>query len=143
MISGEPRRCRQPGVQSAHTGYRLKLATRVLKINDNKQHRVIHVQPPLPRRPEARRGIPQPAPAPRRTQTLPGLVATADTDPLRRRSGTAVPLSGLDGYRLISGRRPAQPDFFFDSPFSGLTAPRSEEHTFELQSRPHLVCRLL
>src|SRR5690554_7346845 len=24
-----------------------------------------------------------------------------------------------------------------------LTAPRSEEHTSELQSRPHLVCRLL
>src|SRR3989442_6664360 len=25
----------------------------------------------------------------------------------------------------------------------GLDAPRSEEHTSELQSRPHLVCRLL
>src|SRR5690554_7790847 len=25
----------------------------------------------------------------------------------------------------------------------GVTSPRSEEHTSELQSRPHLVCRLL
>src|SRR5690554_8214740 len=28
-------------------------------------------------------------------------------------------------------------------PLSGLAAGRSEEHTSELQSRPHLVCRLL
>src|SRR3989442_14046098 len=28
-------------------------------------------------------------------------------------------------------------------PPSWTTAPRSEEHTSELQSRPHLVCRLL
>src|SRR5690554_7766988 len=26
---------------------------------------------------------------------------------------------------------------------AGLATPRSEEHTSELQSRPHLVCRLL
>src|SRR5690554_7438481 len=31
--------------------------------------------------------------------------------------------------------------FFEDSPFDSDT--RSEEHTSELQSRPHLVCRLL
>src|SRR6266498_4421071 len=29
------------------------------------------------------------------------------------------------------------------SPISMVTALRSEEHTSELQSRPHLVCRLL
>src|SRR2546429_1953829 len=28
-------------------------------------------------------------------------------------------------------------------PLNGLTTPRSEEHTSELQSRLHLVCRLL
>src|SRR5436305_4804198 len=31
----------------------------------------------------------------------------------------------------------------FSGPFRALVAGRSEEHTSELQSRPHLVCRLL
>src|SRR2546422_8172972 len=30
-----------------------------------------------------------------------------------------------------------------NSPYSGSVGPRSEEHTSELQSRLHLVCRLL
>src|SRR5690554_7613860 len=32
---------------------------------------------------------------------------------------------------------------FLDAPVSGGEQGRSEEHTSELQSRPHLVCRLL
>src|SRR5258707_6171363 len=32
---------------------------------------------------------------------------------------------------------------FFDRPEAGPFAPRSGEHTSELQSRPYLVCRLL
>src|SRR3989442_12265023 len=34
-------------------------------------------------------------------------------------------------------------DTFLDLSFSGKLSERSEEHTSELQSRPHLVCRLL
>src|SRR3989442_7578136 len=40
----------------------------------------------------------------------------------------------------------ATPDATFPPQYSSanlLGAPRSEEHTSELQSRPHLVCRLL
>src|SRR5687768_18336949 len=40
-----------------------------------------------------------------------------------------------------SAERPTPPDFV--RPRSGLRLPRSEEHTSELQSRLHLVCRLL
>src|SRR5690554_7514977 len=32
---------------------------------------------------------------------------------------------------------------YINSPGGSVTAGRSEEHTSELQSRPHLVCRLL
>src|SRR5438445_6512787 len=42
--------------------------------------------------------------------------------------------------RRDSGRRPARPNGRVPSP---RTAPRSEEHTSELQSRQYLVCRLL
>src|SRR5690554_1312324 len=37
----------------------------------------------------------------------------------------------------------ARADFFFQIVFAGACMSRSEEHTSELQSRPHLVCRLL
>src|SRR3989442_8576789 len=50
---------------------------------------------------------------------------------------------GALGYELLAGR----PPFSGMSPQGMLaaqvTATRSEEHTSELQSRPHLVCRLL
>src|SRR5205809_6151536 len=42
------------------------------------------------------------------------------------------------GSRTLAGRAPKQPAFF-----NALAAARSEEHTSELQSRLHLVCRLL
>src|SRR3989442_6341289 len=42
----------------------------------------------------------------------------------------ALELPGLDGHALRGGR-------------GGFDGERSEEHTSELQSRPHLVCRLL
>src|SRR3712207_8184193 len=50
----------------------------------------------------------------------------------RRRAGRAQPRGGLPRQR-----RPAA------GPRAGDTAPRSEEHTSELQSRQYLVCRLL
>src|SRR3989442_3368574 len=37
----------------------------------------------------------------------------------------------------------SQSSFIQTKPVSGLCSRRSEEHTSELQSRPHLVCRLL
>src|SRR5690554_7630918 len=42
------------------------------------------------------------------------------------------PLGGIDGILLLKLMRERDPDFKI----------RSEEHTSELQSRPHLVCRL-
>src|SRR6266699_5599009 len=55
------------------------------------------------------------------------------------------PRSTLFPYTTLfrSGRRrraPAHPD---RRPDAHRAPPRSEEHTSELQSRPHLVCRLL
>src|SRR2546422_11119225 len=47
--------------------------------------------------------------------------------------GRRGPPSGLSG-----GARPRPP-----GPRAGVTRSRSEEHTSELQSRLHLVCRLL
>src|SRR5690554_7667011 len=46
---------------------------------------------------------------------------------------------------IMKGNRPRPPKSWSDKDSgSGSTAPaRSEEHTSELQSRPHLVCRLL
>src|SRR5258708_27852349 len=38
------------------------------------------------------------------------------------------------------GPRPTEPNF---APLGGLSSERSEEHTSELQSPDHLVCRLL
>src|SRR5215813_11012869 len=46
-------------------------------------------------------------------------------------------LDGTGGNRSASRVRAA------DAPRSSGRGPRSEEHTSELQSRPHLVCRLL
>src|SRR5207253_3461075 len=51
------------------------------------------------------------------------------------------PRSGKRGCRLRAGGR-NRPDDSFRQP-EGDTLVRSEEHTSELQSRGHLVCRLL
>src|SRR5690554_7699480 len=47
--------------------------------------------------------------------------------------------------RVVSVRRAAEKlfDLFFRSHLQTAVVVRSEEHTSELQSRPHLVCRLL
>src|SRR2546422_2392660 len=58
---------------------------------------------------------------------------------------------GLAGQEIREGLRPlrrggqglALPRHRFDDRLEGLHAERSEEHTSELQSRLHLVCRLL
>src|SRR5690554_7469330 len=44
---------------------------------------------------------------------------------------------GLDNYELLAQRR------LYRNALRNSVAVRSEEHTSELQSRPHLVCRLL
>src|SRR5207248_8634034 len=69
--------------------------------------------------------------------------------PLRNR-GTADLLywKDMDGHAIESPAaaarlRPPLPDFFRASLFLGLVGFRSEEHTSELQSPYHLVCRLL
>src|SRR3989442_5976663 len=49
--------------------------------------------------------------------------------------------SGIAAPRLYSWRPVAARQSASSSPVIG--RPRSEEHTSELQSRPHLVCRLL
>src|SRR3989442_5911037 len=47
-------------------------------------------------------------------------------------------------HRFPSGRRPDRARHRRQDPRSSdASGPRSEEHTSELQSRPHLVCRLL
>src|SRR5690554_8221022 len=48
-------------------------------------------------------------------------------------------------FNLGGGRCPviADPEFMPESYLEDGAAVRSEEHTSELQSRPHLVCRLL
>src|SRR2546422_8364949 len=48
-----------------------------------------------------------------------------------RRVGVEVDGVGLPGHFIVSAR------------LAGRRSPRSEEHTSELQSRLHLVCRLL
>src|SRR2546421_2170747 len=46
--------------------------------------------------------------------------------------------------RIATGQGPCKPNTpLFDRATQGLNAPRSEEHTSELQSRSDLVCRLL
>src|SRR3989442_2680938 len=51
------------------------------------------------------------------------------------------------GLSDCQARAKAQRDFHFNASLSAVTfaklEARSEEHTSELQSRPHLVCRLL
>src|SRR5690554_7653090 len=48
---------------------------------------------------------------------------------------------GIGMGSLISGS--GRPEIRLPIPMPGAQRPRSEEHTSELQSRPHLVCRLL
>src|SRR5690606_40946268 len=59
-------------------------------------------------------------------------------------SGAAPANHFVDGYR--SARSERQPPMFSrlgGGTLKGESKPRSEEHTSELQSREHLVCRLL
>src|SRR5690554_7085833 len=51
-------------------------------------------------------------------------------------SGSPSSSSSANGEASTINRR-------IDFPICGAANPRSEEHTSELQSRPHLVCRLL
>src|SRR5690554_7251389 len=54
---------------------------------------------------------------------------------------TVTPLT--DDTRTIETLLPALSPFIMPAPGSRPEKARSEEHTSELQSRPHLVCRLL
>src|SRR5690554_7107290 len=80
------------------------------------------------------------------------LLPKALTTSLAMAIATALPLfslqvnaeqaaSGFDKNRLHLGAGVSYNHI--DMPFGGRSADRSEEHTSELQSRPHLVCRLL
>src|SRR5690625_6409147 len=64
---------------------------------------------------------------------------------LGERTCRRVPLSGLMVRRVSVSfsRRTAELTFSFISAPSSVLVWRSEEHTSELQSRGHLVCRLL
>src|SRR3989449_7200272 len=58
------------------------------------------------------------------------------------RSGLGVPRPFLSGVVVVG--RPPRPFAYYPAPaVIVVPAPRSEEHTSELQSRLHLVCRLL
>src|SRR3989442_9764120 len=54
----------------------------------------------------------------------------------RARHGAHRSVGGAEGRPVERGER-------LEGPAPCRAAPRSEEHTSELQSRPHLVCRLL
>src|SRR3989442_2401868 len=60
--------------------------------------------------------------------------------PMRRRV-TSAPFITIIASRTL--RRAGRPGFGGSANGKGNTFQRSEEHTSELQSRPHLVCRLL
>src|SRR5258708_8625364 len=47
------------------------------------------------------------------------------------------------GYRSVSSRTTVSRNRKHVSPLTGVVSKRSEEHTSELQSPDHLVCRLL
>src|SRR5690554_1130240 len=47
------------------------------------------------------------------------------------------------GAAIFSGNQPFEPSMNIPTPVNYILGTRSEEHTSELQSRPHLVCRLL
>src|SRR2546422_7991141 len=73
-------------------------------------------------------------------QTAPRTAASAATF-----SAAATPTCGLpwSSASRTSIFRPRTPPFLFHSSAASLTASRSEEHTSELQTRLHLLCRLL
>src|SRR3989442_10583064 len=66
------------------------------------------------------------------------------TEPVPQRVSIQWPLAGIEGHQVFAAVGPSRDDdrVLADA---GTTAAntRSEEHTSELQSRPHLVCRLL
>src|SRR2546422_7646992 len=55
----------------------------------------------------------------------------------------ALPISAAPAPRRASRRARRSPSAGSDAGSSGSASSRSEEHTSELQSRLHLVCRLL
>src|SRR5690554_7633666 len=59
-----------------------------------------------------------------------------------RAEGGNVPVDTGNLYRSLLASTTAMPKTA-EGPFAGSNVPRSEEHTSELQSRPHRVCRLL
>src|SRR5690554_7090228 len=83
-------------------------------------------------------------------QTLTGVVKSIDNDPLENTNVMAKAVNGKTGmkfaiadhlgrYRLELDK---ETDYTLTVNYIGYEG-RSEEHTSELQSRPHLVCRLL
>src|SRR5690554_7356155 len=65
---------------------------------------------------------------------LPHDYAVVPNDSVVLKASTVNPIAGFNTYRFEIDTTD-----LFNSPFR----KRSEEHTSELQSRPHLVCRLL
>src|SRR5207253_8181944 len=63
--------------------------------------------------------------------------------PRIRLQGYVVPLRRIRLERSGEGSGRVDPDSVLTSARRGSWRPRSEEHTSELQSRGHLVCRLL
>src|SRR5690554_7343295 len=74
---------------------------------------------------------------PTRTRTI-LTTATRPIAPKRHRAMLRRLLAAANR-ALLPARQPPPPPEFLPPEF----LPRSEEHTSELQSRPHLVCRLL
>src|SRR5690625_3779003 len=92
--------------------------------------------------------VPRPAPYPPRPPLLPGrdrlLGSTAPlVPPDRRWTGFVVPDPPLGDAQWSSPSRTRFPARERSGERSATPPPRSEEHTSELQSRGHLVCRLL
>src|ERR1035441_5381323 len=71
------------------------------------------------------------------------LLAGGRADPALVRAGAVGSIYRLVALLPPAGRRYAHPHYWAAFMYSGVEADRSEEHTSELQSLRHLVCRLL
>src|SRR2546429_5268111 len=72
-------------------------------------------------------------------RSFPRTVKVGAAQPVTRLLGArAADCNGIDSFQMARIRHEVHPDFF-----AGAGNVRSEEHTSELQSRLHLVCRLL